>query len=186
MLKPEIVEHIRQNHKFPKTLWRYYIHYSFYLFSAVPFSIGAYLLCNFITSPVGDIISIVLISIGVFLGYLIYCGIDNIIYFKSISSIKKIDIDKLAEKMQEYFKVMNIVVDKKLGVIRIHSSGKWTFSPLNIPEGSLIITVIIDGFTILINTQIDYDRNFGRNPFTWFAHKDNYNLLKWIIDYQLK
>jgi hypothetical protein len=81
-------------------------------------------------------------------------------------------------KIKEYFQVEHIEIDKNVRVIRAYTKFSWGL------DGSLQITIIIDDYDILINTKPN--RNTLYNGFTVFAYNDNYRLLKWIIENQLK
>lgn len=172
MIEAEIVKHIRQTHKFKRTFWDY-ADFVAYLSPIIFIVLGIFLFKIAILGIFGAIP----IIIGIIMGVFTYRGLNQNITFQSISTNSKIDIDKLADKMEEYFKFENIEVDKNLDVIIIYSKKFWVLYATE-------VTVVVDYYnsTVLINTR---PQRIGQSLML-FGYKDNYNLLKWIIDYQLK
>jgi hypothetical protein len=172
MTEKEIKEHIVTTNKFPRT-FDDYMNYGFLLFPMAFIAIGISVLYSYLMFN-GDLplllYSILAISLGTTFLILVVKRLHDNITFISISSSAKDDIDNVAERLQEQFKLRRVDVNKELKCIS-------AFTKMTGFSWGEQLTLIFDDHRILINSR----PSGTRQPITIFKDRQNIKRLKQLL-----
>jgi hypothetical protein len=116
MTEKELIDYIKENKKFPKTVWDY-VHCIYFIFSGALLFSGILLADSYIeTERRADalILSVIFICAGIFSSFVIYRRLKENITFETIIPNSDISIDTIADRVKENFKLTEIKVNSQL------------------------------------------------------------------------
>jgi len=166
------IDFIKTNKRFQKD-WDYYSNYFIFIFPLGIMFIGFSMIYSVIKFGNSDLLvfglGFVIISIG--FGIFTLQRLIDVLRFECVDmGFNKMEIDKLAQKIQGRFKIKSIVIDDKSQFIRIYT--KW--SAFSWGEE---ITLIFDNNQILINSR----PTSIRQPVTIYKDRQNIKIIKELI-----
>ena len=149
MTEKELIDYIKENKKFPKTVWDY-VHYSYFIFSSALLFLGFLLADSYIEIEkklTTLIFSTILIFVGIFFSFVIYKRLKENITFESILTTTDVNIDTIADRVKESFNLTEIKVNYQLFSITAMMSYRIV--------SEITLTIILDEKEILVNSRPD-------------------------------
>ncbi|MBI3233821.1 MAG: hypothetical protein HYZ42_07230 [Bacteroidetes bacterium] len=172
MTEKETIEHIISKKKSPRT----FDDYTNYFFLVAPIAfiaIGIFMLSNHFKFESGLsvlLVGILLISLGAAFAFFILKRLNDNITFVTVSSVAKDDIDKVAERLNQQFKLQRVDVNKDLNRI-------IAFTKITAFSWGEQLTLVFDNDHILINSR----PSGARQPLTIIKDRQNIKKLEQIL-----
>ena len=172
MTEKETIEQIIATKKSPRT----FDDYTNYVFLVAPIAfvaIGISMILNYFKFDSGlPVLSvgILLFSLGVGFAFFVLKRLSDNVTFTTVSSVAKEDIDKVAEKLRQQFKLRRVDVNKDLNRI-------IAFTKTTAFSWGEQLTLIFDKDDILINSR----PSGTRQPLTIIKDRQNIKKLEQIL-----
>jgi hypothetical protein len=149
MTEKELIDYIKENKKFPKTVWDY-VHYIYFIFAGAFLFFGILLADSYIEIERrvdALILSAIFICVGIFSSFVIYRRLKENITFETIIPNSPITIDAIADRVKENFKLTEINVNSQLCSI----NAMMRYRILS----EITLTIILHEKEILVNSRPD-------------------------------
>ena len=173
MTDRETIEHIIATGKYPRSFDDYTDY--FFLFFPVAFvAIGISMIYNYIKFHSGLpilVVGVLFIPFGIFFVFFVLERLNNNVTFRSISTAAAGDMDSVAERLNQKFKLRRIEVDKELNrIVALTKAAGFSWGEQ--------LTLVFDKDRILINSK----PGGLRQPITIMKDRQNIKKLEQMID----